>query len=218
MSTAKFNGFFDPTKVKHHIHIIGCGAIGSTLGVMLARCGLTNIHLWDFDIVQPHNLANQQFLFKHIGQPKDKALFELMADINPHIKLYTHGAWDSDRLDGYVFMAVDSIEIRKQIVKTNLYNNEIKAMFDFRMRLKDAQHYAADWNAKQNRDNLFKTMDFTSEEAKAATPVNACGMTMSIMPTVQTIVSVGVGNFINYINGVPLELLLQANPFDMVIT
>ena len=91
-------------------------------------------------------------------------------------------------------------------------------MFDFRMRLKDAQHYAADWNAKQNRDNLFKTMDFTSEEAKAATPVNACGMTMSIMPTVQTIVSVGVGNFINYINGVPLELLLQANPFDMVIT
>ena len=212
---AKFSGFFNPATVKEPIHIIGCGAIGSTLAVQLARCGLTNISLWDFDIVQQHNLANQQFLYKHIGYDKTEALTEILTSINPQIKIKQKGKYLDDKLEGYIFLCVDSIDLRKEIVSNNMYNTEVKAMFDFRMRLKDAQHYGCDWSQKANRNNLLATMDFTSEEAKVATPVNACGMTMSIIPTVETVVSAGVANFINFThNPATLKRFIMVNPFD----
>ena len=83
------------------------------------------------------------------------------------------------------------------------------------MRLKDAQHYGANWAVSEHRKNLLKTMDFTQEEADAATPVNACGMSMSIIPTVETVVAVGVANFINYITDPQLlKPFVMVNPFD----
>lgn len=213
----KFSGFFDPTIVKHPIHIIGCGAIGSTLTLQLARCGLTDLYLWDFDIVESHNLANQQYRFAHIGRPKTECLKEMVLEINPHAQVWTKGKWIDDQLTGYVFLAVDNIELRKEIVTKQMYNSYVKAMFDFRMRLKDAQHYAADWKEMQDRKNFIATMQFTQAEADEHTPVNACNMALSIIPTVDTIVSVGVGNFINYLHGQAPERLIMANPFDMMI-
>jgi len=211
----KFAGFFDPSIVKDKVHIIGCGAIGSTLAIQLTRCGLTDITLWDFDIVSPHNLANQQYWNAQIGLPKTTALSDLMKAINPHIKIDVKEGYIDEQLSGYIFMAVDNIDVRKQIVKSNMYNQSVKAVFDFRMRLKDAQHYGANWNIKEDKDNLLKTMDFTQEEADAATPVNACGMTMSIIPTVETVVAVGVGNFINYLHDpATLRKFIMVNPFD----
>lgn len=211
----KFSGLFDPSKVTRPIHILGCGAIGSTLGVQLARCGLDNIYLWDYDKVEQVNLANQQFQYKHINLEKTEALKELMQAINPHIKIETRGEYLDEILSGYVFLAVDSIDVRKAVVQNHKYSNEVEVMFDFRMRLKDAQHYAADWSDKRQKDNLEKSMDFTQEEADAATPINACGLSQSIIPTVETVVSTGVANFINYIHD-PEELkpFVMVNPFD----
>jgi len=209
----KFADFFNPSKVTKTIHIVGCGAIGSTLATMLARCGISKIELWDFDTVMSYNIANQQFLHKHIGMLKTVALLEMLRDINPHIQVKRHGKWEDDKLDGYVFLAVDNIELRKKICQAQLYNPDILAIFDFRMRLTDAQHYAALWDTPTNRANLIKTMDFTQAEADEQTPVSACNMTLSIMPTVQAVVSHGVGNFINLINGEPLQKLIMVNPF-----
>ena len=211
----KFSGFFNPGDVKHPIHIIGCGAIGSTLGIQLARCGLTNITLWDFDTVAPHNLANQAFRYNDIGEAKVASLHQIMLEINPQINVHYKDKYINERLSGHVFMAVDSIDVRKNLVKANLYNPDLQTIFDFRMRLKDAQHYGANWAVSEHRKNLLKTMDFTQEEADAATPVNACGMSMSIIPTVETVVAVGVANFINYITDPQLlKPFVMVNPFD----
>ena len=218
MNTTKFNGFFDPTKVEYPIHIIGCGAIGSTLALNLARCGLTEIHLWDYDIVNPHNIANQQYNFYDVGDKKTFALAEAVTDINPQAKVYEHGKWDDDQLTGYVFLAVDSITTRQAIVKRHLYTSVVKAMFDFRMRLKDAQHFAADWSTIKNRKVLLSTMNFTEEEAQANNVVNACNMTMSIIPTVDTVVAVGLTNFINFIHTKEINRLVMVNPFEFDIT
>lgn len=213
---SKFSGFFDPSVVDGNaVHIIGCGAIGSTLALQLTRCGINEITLWDFDTVAQHNLANQQFLYAHIGMNKVTALHMLMTAINPQIKINIRKKYTDEMLSGYVFMCVDSIDVRKTIVKTNKYNTAVLALFDFRMRLKDAQHYGTDWSTPIDIVNFENTMDFTQEEADAATPVNACGMTMSIIPTIETVVATGVANFINYLNNPKhLKKFIMVNPFD----
>lgn len=213
----KFADFFDPTQVDGPVNIIGCGAIGSTLAVMLARCGINDFELWDHDTVASHNLANQQFIYSHVGRSKTEALKELILQINPQAKVKTFGKWIDDELAGYVFLAVDDIEVRMAIAKANKYNKRVKAMLDFRMRLKDAQHFATLWDTQTNKENFMRTMDFSQEEAKKATPVNSCGLEESIMPNVQAVVSFGVGNFINMVQTGQYERLIMTNPFDMVV-
>lgn len=201
MDTRKHHEFFQPEKVKKNIHIIGCGAIGSTVAESLVRLGLTNIVLYDYDFVEPKNIANQMFRSIDIGKMKTEALSEMLIDINPDLKhtLRVEGKYEGQKLDGYIFLAVDNIEVRKMIVKDNKYNSKIEAIFDFRMRLEDAQHYAADWRSVQMQDELYASMDFTQEEADEQTPVSACNETLSVVFTVRGIVNAGIENFVYFI-------------------
>ena len=43
--------FFDPNKVKARCHIIGCGSIGGNVAELLARYGVKDLVLYDFDNV-----------------------------------------------------------------------------------------------------------------------------------------------------------------------
>lgn len=199
MNISKSADFFNPTEITDKIHIIGCGAVGSTLAEMLVRMGCSNLVLYDFDIVTPHNLANQMFLNKHIGMTKLNALTEILTSINPDVVLELNPTgWSENKtkLDGYVFLAVDDISLRRKIVEENFMNGNIIAMFDFRMGLDSGEHFAADWNKTEDKKNLLKGMDFTTEEAAENTPRNACGTTLNIISTVRTLVSYGITNFI----------------------
>lgn len=201
MDTNKHYEFFQPDSVKEKIHIVGCGAIGSTIAFLLAKLGLTNITLWDDDIVEGKNVANQMYRSIDIGKPKTESLKAIMAEINPDCEhtVKTKGWYKDEQLDGYVFMAVDSLKIRQAIVNNNKYNPNVIAVFDFRMRLEDAQHYAADWSSVEMKDALFASLDFTQEEADAQTPMSACHETLSIFYTIMGIVSEGVNNFVQFV-------------------
>ena len=85
----------------------------------------------------------------------------------------------------------------------------IKAMFDFRTRLTDAQHYAADWPNLNMVDDFIRSMDFTHDEATAETPVSACNVALSVAPTIRMICSLGVMNFISFAKGGPLRKFVQ---------
>ena len=143
------------------------------------------------------------------------ALEQILKRINPEVKLIKfEKGYTNEPLSGYVFLAVDSIELRKSICEENQFNKMITAMFDFRMRLTDAQHYAADWSNLKEAKNLLNSMQFTSEEAKAETPTNACGTTLSVAPTVWTIVSLGVANFISFVRTNKLNKLVVVDAFN----
>jgi hypothetical protein len=60
-------------------------------------------------------------------------------------------------------------------------------------------------------------MDFTSEEAKEATPVSACGTTLSVTPTVRAIVCFAVSNLINYLKGQSYKTLMIVDPFNNTV-
>ena len=157
MNLNKSLEFFNPKSVEYAIHIIGCGAIGSTIAENLTRLGISKIHLWDFDIVTSHNVANQMFLPKHINKPKTEALTEILKEINPEITIIPHNqGWNPEKdvtnLTGDIFLCVDSIATRKAILEANKYNTFIKAIFDNRMRLTDAQHNASSRQTKEQKE------------------------------------------------------------------
>ena len=164
MNLIKMDGFFHPSQAKGAVHIIGCGAVGSSIAFILAHCGVTNFSLYDDDTVESHNIANQMFRETDIGKFKVDAMAEQLHAINPDIgrglKLVREG-WTGQKLSGYVFLCVDNIDLRREIAQACQGSSYVKGMFDFRMRLTDAQHYAADWSDKKSVENFLKTMAFS---------------------------------------------------------
>ena len=110
-------------------------------------------------------------------------------------------------------MCVDNIELRRKIVEDNKLNQYIKAMFDFRTRLTDAQHYAADWGNKAMIENFLKSMAFSHDEAAEETPVSACNVTLSVAPTIRMICACGVSNFINFIKEGIIKKMILVDAF-----
>lgn len=219
MDLNKHLEFFDPTSIGS-VHIIGCGAIGSNVAEMLTRLGFTKLHLYDFDTVDSHNITNQKYRAVDIGLRKTEALAEQLKQINPEvsIKIHDKGWIPGTNLNNIVILAVDSVAIRKAIVEENKINTNIKCMLDFRMRLTDAQHYACDWSSLENIGNFLSTMNFTDEQADQATPVSACGTTLSVAPTVWTIVSAGIANLINFLQGNQLAKIILIDAFTPNVT
>lgn len=218
MNLNKHSAFFDPTlDLKESVHVIGCGAVGSSIIELLARLGVETVHIYDFDTVDSHNITNQMFFNCQIGQPKQEAISVTAKMINPEMKIIPHGKYTDQMIAGYVFLCVDNIDLRREICQNNYYNRYIKAIFDIRMRLTDAQGYCANWNNPKEKDNLLKTMNFTHEEAKETTPVSACGTALNVTPTVRLITSYQVSNWINFIKEKPYKkiILIDAFSFDL---
>lgn len=202
MNLNKSRDYFNPSNVNGRVHIVGCGSVGSALAENLARCGVSRFTLWDFDKVEAHNIVNQMFTDSQIGMPKVEALRDIILQINPDadVKLKSAG-WNGELMSGYIFLAVDNIDIRRQIVELHMKSPAVKAMFDFRTSLESAQHYAADWGNGEMKENLLATMQFSHEEAMEETPVSACGVTLGVATTVRLVCALGTNNFINFVNG-----------------
>ena len=216
MDLSKSYEFFKPESVDARIHILGCGSVGSTLAELLVRCGLTKLTLWDFDYVEPHNVANQMFRFKDIGKPKVEALRDLLLEINPEaaddIVIKPEG-WQGKLLSGYIFLAIDNIDLRREFVEKHMDSPNVRAVFDFRTLLTSAQHYAADWDNYKQKKNLLASMQFSHDEAKAETPVSACGVTLGVVTTVRSICELGVNNFLNFVKGNGLKTYVEFDGF-----
>lgn len=219
MNLNKSKEFFDPEKVKKTCHIIGCGSIGSNVAELLVRQGVEDITIWDMDTVEPHNIVNQLFNETHIGMPKTAALSKILYDINPKLKhtLKIKGKYTNETLSGFIFMCVDSVEVRQKIVDSNNFNKSIEVIFDFRTTLLQGQSYAANWSLTKDRKSLRESLDFTHEEAKENSPVSACGFELSVAPVVKMTAQMGICNFTNYINGNPLKHLMICEPYSFFV-
>lgn len=213
----KHMDFFDPTKIKDAIHIIGCGAIGSHLAEQIARLGISEVHLWDFDTVSAHNIANQNFRDKDINRLKVDALKEIMQEINPeiNIKIHEKGWEEGDKLSGWIFLAVDNIDIRRAIIEDNQGNNFIKGYCDIRMGLTDSQIYFI--NTPKLINTLLGTMNFSHEEAKENVPVSACGMSLSVIPTIKFATAIAISNWMNCLKEAKFYNFIMTDAFNFIL-
>ena len=86
------------------------------------------------------------------------------------------------------------------------------------MRLEDAQSYGADWTDEQAKKAFVASMNFTDEEAKEATPVSACGTTLSVASTVVSTAAFTVSKFINLIRKGDCKLMIFTDAFKYTLT
>ena len=67
-----------------HVAIVGLGGLGSNAAVWLARLGVGNLTLIDFDKVELSNLNRQYYFLQDVGEYKASALHKLLRQINPY--------------------------------------------------------------------------------------------------------------------------------------
>ena len=135
---------FDPEQFCLPVHIIGCGGMGSRVAEGLIRMGVgvegrSPLYLYDHDIFEEHNVANQ---FVELGQmrlSKVSAIRQTLLYINPDAQIIDRVVEfkASELLKGVVFLCVDSMEARRTIMENALEDREdILCVIETRM---DAQ-------------------------------------------------------------------------------
>ena len=69
------------------VGIAGLGGLGSNIALSLARIGVGNLTLVDFDVVEPSNLNRQAYYIEQLGCLKTEATLENIKRINPFINI-----------------------------------------------------------------------------------------------------------------------------------
>lgn len=72
------------------VAVCGLGGLGSHIALALARAGVGNLILIDFDRVEVSNLHRQQYKAAQVGQAKTEALAENLREAAPYVSLRTH--------------------------------------------------------------------------------------------------------------------------------
>lgn len=74
-----------------HVVVLGVGGVGSWAAEALARAGIGELTLVDFDRIAPSNLNRQAHaLTSTIGRLKVEVMAERLAQINPALTIHTH--------------------------------------------------------------------------------------------------------------------------------
>jgi molybdopterin/thiamine biosynthesis adenylyltransferase len=201
------------------IDVIGVGATGSWLTMILAKMGLQNIHVWDADIVEKHNLPNQLYRIEDIGKPKVIATKDLVKsftgiDVTAHAEFVDAS---TKNLGNVIFLLTDTMRSRKEICQHCLsYNMTTSLCIETRLAAKQGRIYAFNPSLKPD----LKKWESSLYEDKEANP-SACGMTTTLGASASYIASMAVLQMIKWYlftyQGMPdhkpeLELLAYMAP------
>ena len=171
---------FNPYEFHVPIHIIGAGATGSFTACSLAKLGIKDIHVYDFDVVEEHNYYNQYYSKDKVGLPKVIALSQMLDGIIPHNVRVTEQMVRG--MDGIVIVMVDSMKVRAEIFEGVKKNNKLFRLIDARMgadtfTIYEYQHY----NTKLYTN--YQNSLYNDDEAETTT----CGEVLSVVGTAMAV-------------------------------
>ncbi len=112
---SRFAALVDPQLLDRlsgsRVLVAGMGAVGSFAVEALARCGLGELHLVDFDHIEPSNLNRQLYaLHSTLGLPKTTIATQRVLDINPACRVVAHQkAVTADSLPGLLSPSLDLV-------------------------------------------------------------------------------------------------------------
>lgn len=192
---------FDPEQFDKPVTVLGVGATGSFLVLYLAKLGIKNITVYDFDVIEEHNVPNQVFGLQDIGKPKVEALYDLVkqqtgVEINVKNERYTR-----QRLSGYVFNCVDSMDTRKKVwLQSVKLKTAITHYVEPRIGLDTARIYNVTPMELSHHERYEATM-YSDEEAE----VSACGTSLSVVTSSAAIAGFCARQLVNHFNGIELS-------------
>ncbi len=186
---------FNPESFQEEIHIIGVGALGSWIALVLAKMGVQQIHAWDFDQVEPHNLPNQIYGRGDAGLNKVDALarrlsYDCSTEVIPHLERVD----GSQKLSGIVYLCTDKMSSRTEIwhkaIKLNL---SVRLMVEGRLGAEIGQIHTV---CPTNRRDIqgFENTLFTDEEGEES----PCTY-RAIATTVGTIACLAAHKLVKYV-------------------
>mgnify|MGYP001367735128 CR=1 FL=1 len=196
----------DPKLVKHPVTIIGAGATGSFTALSLAKMGVHDITVFDFDTVEEHNLPNQFYRTCDIGKPKVLALQEIIEQFEGIQIKARNEKYKGQRLSGIVITAVDSMDTRINIWKFVKLNNDIKLYVDSRMGAEVMQIYSIDPN------NLYECREYEKNLFPSSEALQVRCTAKSIMYTVLSLASLLANQVKKFVSG---EVLTKELTFDL---
>lgn len=179
LDTRRHMELFDPTTFTQKVTVIGAGATGSWLVLQLAKLGIQNITVYDFDIVEAHNIPNQLYGALDVGKPKVTALKEFILHQTGTTINAINERYESKRLSGYVFCMVDTMSGRDKIWKQNIkFKSAVTLYVEPRMGLDTARIYNVE---PMNTDHhkRYEECFYGDDEAE----VSSCGTSMTVITT-----------------------------------
>ena len=190
------------------VAVIGAGATGSWLVLQLAKLGISNITVWDFDIVEEHNIPNQLFGIQHIGMPKVEALKQIILEQTGLEIKVKNEKFESGRLTGYVFLMVDSMRARKDIWDRSIKGKSaVDLLVEPRMGLNEARVYAVN-PVDYKEQKAYEACWYPDDEAE----VSACGTSQSVITTALLTASFAARQLINHYSGTELSNEILIDP------
>ena len=187
---------FDPRHFPNlDIHVIGCGATGSKIAIELAKLGVQRLHLWDFDSVEQHNIANQHYVVTDIGKPKVEALAaHITASTGLVPSVHNERVTGRTQLDGAVFLLTDTMSSRKEIFEGAIkYRFGVKLMIETRMSAKGGRIYTVE-PTDPDQISFWEGRWYPDEDAGES----LCGSSTTVGATASMVSAYAVWAFIDY--------------------
>ena len=164
-------GIIHPDDLKRNVLIIGAGGIGSWTALALAKTGVKEITVVDFDIIEAANFAPQFYNKNHNNKNKAEVLAQRIAEESSgltnarFLPLTWEEAMEEEVLTDIdsVIMAVDSMDVRKQIW-TDVKFAGLDVVIDGRMSREMLEIHALDMTKEEVKANYEKNHLFASSE------------------------------------------------------
>ena len=189
------------------INVVGCGATGSWVALSLAKLGIQNVYLYDFDKVEMHNLPNQAFGLSDIGKNKAEAIRDTIKTLTGiEYEAFDKKVTRNDKLPGITFLLVDSMKARENIAQSLKFNPRSNYMLETRLALEGGMIHFVDCNNLEQIERFESTL-FSDDEAQ----VSACGHSLSLGATSQMVANMAVMQIIKLQNNqeIPFKTLMD---------
>lgn len=206
MNYSRQLGLIDPGQIqKKSISVIGVGATGSVVATLMAQMGWGNsglsqgvLKVFDGDVVEEHNLANQVYGIKHIGMKKVDAIDDYIAEkCGFHIEKHAEMVKDQKSAQAtYVCILTDTMASRKEIFDKCLrYAFDTDLVIETRMGLRDGRIYAFNPHDESSVKAWEGTL-YGDDVAEAS----ACGSSASIATTATFVASLAASRIVQHFN------------------
>ena len=191
------------------VMIGGAGGIGSWLAFFLTRAGFKPT-IYDFDVIEEHNVGGQLFRNSDVGLPKVSALFNIIKEFcGSEINTFNERIDENSPTHYFMFSAFDNMRARKdlfEVWKKSIPNCPVTPIFiDGRLTMEQLQIFCVtpDKIEEYEQNHLFDDSEVEDAPCTMKQTSHSAAMIASHM----------VGAFTNHITNIYEREIIRDVPF-----